>query len=85
MKFDQSIAAGAIGVSGVSVRRVVVLGLKKEHAQRQLWGLLMELAQVNQKTNRNAKYGTIVVNKFQVLSHLFKRYIVYHIYLSLDN
>ena len=61
--FNQSIVAGANGVSGVNVRRVVVLGLKKEHAQRQLWGLLMELAQVNQKTERNAKYGIIVADR----------------------
>ena len=71
--FNQSIVAGANGVSGVSVRRVVVLGFGRELAQRQLWSLLMELVLVDKKTDSHVKFGPIFVNHFQVLSQFYTK------------
>ena len=50
-------------MSGVSVRRVVVPGLEEELV-------------VKKKSQSHAKKVPIIVNHFQVLSRVYKRYIV---------
>ena len=68
------IASLANGVSGDNARKVVAMDLEKGFGQRQMGHPVKEVSLVYLRKEKDAKYGTTIVNQYLVLRLICYKY-----------